>query len=387
MRILYYASSSYGGLLNYAQEQADALAGLGHEVTVLCSPAFQKRPGDRYLLCPKLTDNRAKSGKGNKVFRAARFLRVLLGNMRILKHEIIRGGFKRVLFASYAEYFAPLYAGSLRKLASKGVLFGAVVQEPVRNFVVGPAWWHRWSMASGYSFLSFAFVHDDVVLDTGRQMPHLRTVVIPYGPHQFPEATESREETRGRLRIPTDATVLFSFGHVRDNKNLDYAVRALKEIPSAHLLVAGARSASSQKPESFYVELAKSLGVAERCTWRIAYISEEEAANLFTASDLVLLTYSSSFRSASGVLHLAARYRKPCIASAGQGSLQSVVRNYRLGVWVESDNPQAVEDGIKSWMANPPQPDWIGYGLDNSWERNAKIVMEHMGLGENVKTG
>ena len=37
-KLLYYASASYGGLANYAQNQADEIAKLGISVTVLCSP-------------------------------------------------------------------------------------------------------------------------------------------------------------------------------------------------------------------------------------------------------------------------------------------------------------------------------------------------------------
>jgi glycosyltransferase involved in cell wall biosynthesis len=234
-------------------------------------------------------------------------------------------------------------------------------------------------VGSAYSFLRYAFVHDDVILDTGWPMPRLETVVVPYGPHRFPDPTESRAKTRRELGIPMDALVLFSFGHIRDNKNLDYAVRALKEIPEAYLLVAGKRSAASQRPESYYREMAERLGVADRCRWVVAYVSEEEASNFFTASDLVLLTYSSSFRSASGVLHVAARYKKQSIVSAGQGSLQSVVRNYQIGLWVEPDDQNAVVLGIQEWMRNPPSPDWARYERENSWEENARKVVEALG--------
>lgn len=373
-KLLYYAPASYGGLLNYAQEQADALAGQEIEVTVLCSPNFEKRGSDRYRVLPKLMESRMASG-GNKILRAIKYLRTLLKNLKTLRQEAVRGGYRHVLFASYAEYFSPLWAGSYRRLGAKGIIFGAVVQEPVRNFQVGPKWWHKCSVGAAYSFLKFAFVHDEVVLDTGRPMPQMETLVVPYGPHRFPNATKSREETRRSLGIPQKALVLFSFGHIRDSKNLDYAVRALAEIPEAYLLVAGKRSASSQKPESFYQELAKDLGVAERCKWVLEYVSEEDAANYFTVSDLVLLTYSSSFRSASGVLHVAARYRKPSIVSAGPGSLQSVVRKYKIGLWVEPDQPKAVTDGIREWLKSPPLPDWELYAKENSWEENARRVI------------
>jgi len=378
-RLLYYAPASYGGLLNYAQEQADALGGLGIDVTVLCSPQFVKRPTDRYTLLPKLVDTRRPPG-GNKILRSVRYVRLLLANMRTVRREAVQGGYNKVFFASYAEYFAPLWAGPFRRLAQGGIKFGAMVQEPVRNFRVGPEWWHCWSIWNAYSFLSCVFEHDDVPLDTVRPVPGLTTDIVPMGPHQFPDAAETREATRQRLGIPADAIVLLAFGHIRDNKNLDLAVRALAEVPRAHLLVAGKRSASSQKPESCYIDLAKACGVEARCTWVIDYVTEEEAANLFNASDVILLTYDKTFRSASGVLNVAARYRRPVIASAGAGSLQKVVRDYQLGAWVEPDDAAALVEGLKNWIASPPSPRWDAYDTENSWHRNAKVVAAAMGL-------
>lgn len=372
-KLLYYAPVTYGGLLIYAQEQADALAGLGIQVDVLCPKGFQKRPNDRYNIVP-LLENPQKGATGNKFVRIIKFFRQMSRNLKILREEIGRGGYPQVFLVSYAEYFAPLWAWKFRRIARRGVIFGAMVQEPVRNFQVGPKWWHRWSVASAYSYLSHAFVHEDMPLDTGWPMPQLKVGVVPMAPHAYPDPTLTREEIRKQLGIPEDALVLFSFGHIRDNKNLDFSVLALQEIPNAWLLVAGSRSASSQKPESFYQELAKKVGVADRCKWIIDYVSEQDAANYFKASDLIMLTYGSSFRSASGVLNVAARYQKPCIASAGEGSLKSVVTKYNLGIWVNPDDSQAVASGVKEWMRSPLVPDWAAYARDNSWKRNAEIV-------------
>lgn len=378
-RLLYYAPASYGGLLNYAQEQADALGGLGVDVTVVCSPQFVKRPGDRYTVLPRLLETRRKPG-GNKLWRSLRLAGLLLENMRRVRREAERGGYDRVFFVSYAEYFAPLWAGAYRRLARRGVRIGAMVQEPERNFRIGPEWWHRWSIWNAYSFLSWVFEHDDIPLDTVKPVPGLETHIVPMGPHQFPDATEEGGATRRRLGIPAAASVLLAFGHIRDNKNLDLAIRAIREVPQVHLLVAGKRTASSQKPEGYYMDLAKRLGVEGRCTWVVDYVSEEEAANLFTASDAVLLTYDRTFRSASGVLNVAARYRRPVIASSGAGSLRSVVQRYGLGVWVEPDDADALASGFRDWLVSPPSPQWGDYNEDNSWHKNAQVVARAMGL-------
>jgi glycosyltransferase involved in cell wall biosynthesis len=266
----------------------------------------------------------------------------------------------------------------LVRLARKGVVVGTVVHDPVRDFVVGPRWWHRRSVASAYSFLREAFVHEPITLDTVRPMPHLRTTVIPHGLFAFPPATATRELYRRELGISPTAPVWLSFGHVRDGKNLDLVIRALARFPEAFLIVAGKEQSSGQKPVAFYRDLARQCGVAQRCLWLNRFIAPEEVGNLFTASDIVLLTYSRNFRSASGVLNAAVYFRKLCLASSGQGNLQTVVSQYQLGIWVEPDREEALVDGLRRWQTAPPVPRWDAYAADNSWRRNAEIVTDRM---------
>ena len=126
------------------------------------------------------------------------------------------------------EYFAPLWAPRFQSLASGGVTFGAMVHDPVRQTVIGPRWWHQWSIASNYSFLREAFVHDPIELDTVRPVAGLRTTVVPHGPYQFPPLALSRDVMREQLRIPRDGLLMLSFGHIRDAKNLDLVLRVMR---------------------------------------------------------------------------------------------------------------------------------------------------------------
>jgi glycosyltransferase involved in cell wall biosynthesis len=369
-RLLYYNPFSAGGLADYAHEQANALAAAGIEVTFLATPGFAPPSPPRYLLQPALGAPSRLPGK----WRTAAGI---LGNMGTLRKIILRETFPQVLLASYGEYLAPLWSGSFRDMAGQGTVFGAVVHDPVRDHVVGPLWWHRRSIAAGYSFLREAFVHEAVALDTAAPMPRLRTTVIPHGPYSFPASTFPREHVRRRLEIPGDATVLLSFGYIRDNKNLNLLLRAMQRFPEMHLIVAGQSQSSGQRPVSFYRELARSLGVDSRCHWEERHIPRQEVGDFFQACDHVVLTYSASFRSASGVLHAAAHFRKPCLASAGAGSLRTLVRDHHLGVWVEPDDPQALEQGLAG-LRHSPAPDWDSYERTHSWTKNAALVAERL---------
>ena len=334
------------------------------------------RSNCHYQIRPTLTDGASR--QTTRLARKLSWAKCLFGNFRSLREEIKNGGYNRVLLESYSEYLAPFWAGQFRSLARAGVKFGAIVHDPVRDYMVGPPWWHRRSIAAAYSFLREAFVHEEIRLDTVRPMPALHTTVIPHGPYQFPKAGESRGQMRKKWSIPEDAFVLLSFGHIRDGKNLDLAIQALRGLPRVFLVVAGKEQSSAQKPVSYYQELAQSLGVQQQCRWSHGHVPESEVGNLFAAADLVLLTYGKDFRSASGVLNAAANYRRPCLASSGSGNLRSVVERYSLGWFIEPDNSFAVKAGIETAMHEQLNPRWDAYESDNSWRLNAQLVKNRM---------
>lgn len=380
MRLLYYSPASYGGLADYAHEQANALADLGIEVILLCTPSYPTQKETHYKPWPVLKDIPTPS---IRALKAGFYSAITLYNMVQLSRIIRDHGFQHVLLGSYIEYLAPLWANSLKQLAQQGVVFGAVVHDPVRDFVVGPHWWHRWSIACGYSFLRKAFVHEAIALDTARPMPQLHTTVIPHGPYQFPEPTQSRNEMRLHLNLPAEAKVMLAFGHLRENKNLDLVIQAMADVPEVYLIVAGQETSTSHPLAARYQKLAAELGVGDRIRWQIRFIPDTEVANFFIAADLILLTYRSTFHSASGVLNTAVQFHKPCLASGGQGPLYSVLKQYDLGVWVDPDQPEAIAHGITQWLRKDQtshEQQSRKYIEENSWPQNAKLVFQSMGL-------
>jgi glycosyltransferase involved in cell wall biosynthesis len=375
--LLVFCTADHGGLADYAHAQAEALAQHGSTVLLLAPPGFPIRSSLYQRI--HLPGIKPKSTRGRLQQQLATALTILCQQIA-LNRALASTGARKVLFTTYSEYLAPLWAWRLRRWARSGVCFTAVVHDPVRDFVVGPPWWHRFSIAQGYSFLDVAFVHAPIQLDTASHQPQLRTQLIPHGLFRYPKSTSGSAELRRRLAIPSQATLLLSFGHIRNNKNLQLILQAMAELPELWLLVAGPEATAGQRPSAHYRKLAEQFGVANRCRWQIGYQRPEQVADHFTASDAVLLTYSGQFRSASGVLHLAANYRKPIIASAGASALLDTVRSFDLGVVVPADDAKALVQGIQHWLRHPPAPDWQGYEAANSWERNAELVAQALGL-------
>lgn len=372
MRLLYFCPNSRGGLADYAREQAKALALGGVQVELVTTDAFPRDGQENYRIVTLFEERVAKGRLKTKLRWAASLLR----NMAALDAYITRERFDHVLLASYVEFLAPLWSRRFRAAKDRGVTFGAIIHDPVRNFVIGPGWWHRWSIACGYSFLREAFLHEEMELDTGRPMPLLRKTIIPHGPYQLPKPSESRRDVRRRLGVPEAAPLFLAFGYIRDGKNLDLVLEALSSVPSAYVLVAGEVQSSSQRPLKFYQDVAVRWGTAERCRWINRYISPQEIANLFEASDYCVVTYNGAFRSASGVMNTAASYGRPVLASSGPGPLKSVVERYHLGTWVEPDKVGAVAVGMQYLLDTPIGANWEGYRADNSWRRNAQLVRE-----------
>lgn len=375
-KLLYFSSAGSGGLADYAHEQAQALGKLDVDVTLLTPPLYEKE-SPFYKLKPSLNTSQVSPASPSWMRKAA-LSQTIISNYSTLAGVIQQEKFQHILLGSYAEYLSLLWFSPLRKLSKQEVIFGAVVHDPVRDYVVGPKWWHRQSIAAAYSFLREAFVHEAIALDTVKPMPQLHTTVIPHGPYQFAAPTQTRDSVLSNLKIPQSAKVLLSFGHIRDGKNLDLVLKAIATFPNLYLIVAGKPAASSQRPASFYQGLANQLGIADRCRWLIDYIPEDQIGNLFTACDAALLTYSANFQSASGVLNAAVTYRRPCIASSGQGNLRTMVQRYQLGIFVEPDDWRAIQSGIQQWLDRPVSPQWEAYERDNSWQRNAEIVRDRL---------
>lgn len=375
--LLVFCTADHGGLADYAHAQAEALAARGHQVLLLVPPQFPDRAASYQRQNLPSPAHRIRRFRWLQRFATAT---AIFTQQWALTRAIAATGACCVLFTSYSEYLAPLWAWRLRRWSRCGVRFAAVIHDPVRDYVVGPRWWHRLSIAQGYSFLDVAFVHSPIHLDTGLVRSKLSTVVIPHGPFPYPASPSSQIDLRSRLRVPNQVYLLLSFGHIRDNKNLHLVLQALQHHPSVWLLVAGPEATAGQRSSTQYQHLAEELGVADRCLWSVGYQDSGQVAEHFTIADAVLLTYSASFRSASGVMHLAAHYRKPVLASAGESALLDAVRDFRLGVVVPPDAAHTISDGIDALINRPCTPDWQEYEQLNSWERNARLVSQALGL-------
>jgi glycosyltransferase involved in cell wall biosynthesis len=473
VKALIYCPDSQGGIAEHANYQARAFDRFTKsvptsQIILLCAEDF---------LQGRKTDYQKEAVFSSRLFLFSRFagrigelldksLKILWDQSR-LAWEVMTRRPDVVLLSSYAEYLAPLWVLPHWILAKFfRVVYVANLHDPIRDYVVGPKWWHDLSVRMAYWPISVGVVHQR--LPEPSPVPkHVHVVEAPVGVYDLqespedPEAiragwgvagrnceklkkystTEDTTEHRGRcemeqpkvgpkgarvgtiesksteglqgnrqetsagaafshhttsklarfaschvsstatshslLATPASPEVVFlAFGFIRDNKNLDLVIRALTEFPRAHLIVMGKAQSQKDKPVEFYRKLAEELALSERVKFFDTFVPDEKLASYFAAADVVVLTYDKSFHSQSGVLNVAARARRPVLASAGESPLKDCVEKFRLGVFVEPDDMRALKKGMASLInAKGGEPDWEGYEKFASWDVNVcKII-------------
>jgi len=393
VRVLIYCPTSQGGIAEHANYQARALqrwaaasshCGVGSvcEVFLLCGSDFLD---GREVGCKKTEIFNFQfsffgclAGRLGKLLD--RSLQILVDQWR-LASEVMRRRPDFVLISSYSEYLSPLWIWPHWILARLfGVIYIANLHDPVRDFQVGPRWWHELSVKMAYWPISIGIVHQRLPEPT--PVPaYVKVVEAPVGVYDLQESPENPAEIRAGWGIPDSGVVFLAFGYIRDNKNLDLVIRALAEFPQAHLIVMGKAQSQKDKPVEFYRKLADELDMSGRVKFFATFVPDEKLASYFAAADVVVLTYDKSFHSQSGVLNVAARARRPVLASAGESPLKDCVQKFRLGVFVEPDDMRALKEGIKKisscqWRASSGEPDWQGYETFASWDVNVAKILD-----------
>jgi glycosyltransferase involved in cell wall biosynthesis len=409
VRILIYCPVSQGGIAEHANYQACAFAlyaeqekASGWQIVLLTSQNFLAGREVKYekaeifaFQFPLFTSMAGRVGR-----LVERSLKILSNEWR-LAWEVLRRKPDMVLLASYSECLAPFWIWPHWILARLfGVTYVANLHDPIRDYQIGPKCWHEISVKMAYWPISVGVVHQR--LPEPSPVPnYVKVVEAPVGVYDLQESHENPAAIRAEWGIPTGAVVFLAFGYIRDNKNLNLVIRALSRIPHAHLIVMGKSQSQKDKPVEFYRKLAEEVSMSARVKFFDAFVPDEKLSSFFAAADVVLLTYDKSFHSQSGVLNVAARARRPVLASAGSSPLKDCVKKYQLGIFVEPDDEMAIiqgaqeliqcfyssecskSDGASAFISDalPSRParllpDWTGYEAYASWGVNIKKILD-----------
>jgi glycosyltransferase involved in cell wall biosynthesis len=374
-----------GGIAEHAHYQARTMAKPQNGaslVVVLCSRDFLDGRKVEYEKAEVFGSRFSLFGRFTARFGTVvdKSLKIIADHWR-LAWEVIMRRPDVVLLASYSEYLAPFWVLPHWILAKCfGVTYVANLHDPVRDYVVGPKWWHELSVAMAYWPISVGVVHQR--LPEPSPVPkHVQVVEAPVGVYDLQESPADPAAIQAGWDVPEGGVVFLAFGFIRDNKNLDLAIRSLPDNLRAFLVVMGRAQSRKDKPVEFYRKLADGLGVGDRVRFFDEFVPDEKLASYFAAADVVLLTYDKTFHSQSGVLNVAARARRRVLASAGESPLKDCVQKFKLGVFVEPDDLDALKIGMKMVARGESQeaidsPDWEGYEAFASWDENVAKILE-----------
>lgn len=191
----------------------------------------------------------------------------------------------------------------------------------------------KWVLAKGDRFV----VHTREDAANLRQLIPGAAITVHAHPvyDQFPQP-QGELPKRGNLEL------LF-YGFVRPYKGLDLLIEAMAKTPdSTHLTIAG----EFWRGQEVVRRRIEELGLIDRVELRPRYHTDQETAELFARSDLVVLPYRSA--TGSGVVPVAYHYNKPVIVTR-VGGLPDVVHDGITGKLIAPDSIDALADAINSF--------------------------------------
>ncbi len=158
-------------------------------------------------------------------------------------------------------------------------------------------------------------------------------------------ALKKKFAMRNVLGLRKSDKLLLCFGGARFDKGSDIAIGALSHLDSSYrLLIAGKEEDFSQAD---LIKKAKHHGVSDRILFKMAFIEEENLADVFCAADFVLIPYKISFTGQSGPLVYAASIGIPIIGSSAP-IISETIGAYQLGEVFMEYNTQALASAIRA---------------------------------------
>ena len=198
----------------------------------------------------------------------------------------------------------------------------------------------------GYYNVKYFKTADYLIGVTPRIRDHLLARGIPpqraFVCHTFGTLPEAERISRTSLGVSDGALLLLVLSRLHEKKGIDTAIRALSEVPEAHLCVAG------EGPErAKYESLARELGLADRVHF-LGWRTDRKA--LLEACDICLLP--SRYEPFGTVIAETWSMRRPLVAAAADGARQ-YVRDNENGALFPIDDIEALARRITQIASDP----------------------------------
>jgi glycosyltransferase involved in cell wall biosynthesis len=191
----------------------------------------------------------------------------------------------------------------------------------------------------------FIVMSETVKADLLSIKPDANFILTPHPLYDIFGEPKDPEEAKAALGV--SGPVLLFFGFIRRYKGLHILIEAmpriLDEVSDATLLIAG----EFYEDKEPYIKRIKELGISDRVKVADGFIANEQVADYFSASDLLVLPYLSATQ--SGITQIAYVFGTPVVATR-VGGLPEVVRDGVTGYLVEPECPDAVADAVVRYL-------------------------------------
>lgn len=278
-----------------------------------------------------------------------------------------------IIIPWWHPYFAPFYWSLSKMLKKIKIMFLCHNVFPHERFVLDRFLTKRVLKQGDYFIVQSK--EDAKDLKSVIINPNYRLTVLPtYNAFKLCQMT--KEEARKQLNLSQTEKVLLFFGFVREYKGLQYLIKALPEVSQRYeelkLLIVG--DFGSDKEE--YMKLIEEYRMISYIQVYDNYIPDKEVQKFFTASDLVVLPYTSATQSA--IVQTAYGFEIPVIAT-NVGGLPEVVIDNKTGYVVEPKNSIQLSKAIERYFDEKKEKEFIGNirseSYKYSWERIVEVVL------------
>ena len=265
---------------------------------------------------------------------------------------------RHILLINLDEYLFPISAGRRAPADFSGILF-----RPEFFYPPAESFRHRVFHAFqeklvvrilNHSQLRIAFLIDPWVAESlqGKGTAQVFCLKEPVTiPRRVPSEAE-QAEIRSRLGLPLDRTVFLLVGDISARKGIWKLVEsasglALEDAARCCVAIVGRADEKLERRLAAQIDDLTASRPIE-VVRRNEYVDEGELGDWFIAADVVLAPYIHHV-GMSGILLLASAHRKPVI-STELGAMGKLVREYRLGMTVDSKSADELRRAMTSFI-------------------------------------
>ena len=169
--------------------------------------------------------------------------------------------------------------------------------------------------------------------------------IVAHGNYtQFINIRIDKTQSRLKLDLPQNKTILLFFGMIKKVKGLEILLRSMRNImvknPDVVLLIAG-------KPWdtnfSIYQKIIDENNLSENVILHTKFIDHKDVAHYYCSSDLVVLPYKKIYQ--SGVLMMTLSYERPVLVS-DLPPLKEMITDNENGFLFSSENDEDLTNKI-----------------------------------------